>query len=281
MFAAGIVLYNADSGRLHENITSIIDQVDSLILIDNGSGNIDEIEKKYKTYSKICLKKLGENKGIAVALNEMIKEAMALGCEWLLTLDQDSVCRPNLIDCYKKYIDIPKVAMMSCKMVDRNYQLEEEDAFEEDYIEINQCITSGCFMNLKAAREVGYFDEKMFIDYVDFDMCAMLREKGYIIILCNFEGLLHELGRGELRRFIFKKHLITNHSPIRRYYYTRNVIYYVKKHKKYISRKRKWKELYGGIFYDIAVIILYEKEKIPKLKNSFKGIKDGIKMKIS
>lgn len=280
MIAAGIVLYNADLERLHENIMSVKNQVDILILIDNGSKNIDVIQEKYDKYDTIHLKKLGENKGIAVALNEMSRIALSMGCEWILTLDQDSVCSANLIACYMNYINVPKIAMMSCKMKDRNYCLEKQEHFYNEYVEIEQCITSGCFMNLKAAQDVGFFDEKMFIDYVDFDMCAMLKRKGYCIILCNFDGLLHELGRGELRRFIFKKHLITNHSPIRRYYYMRNVIYYTKKHKEYISLKRKWKELYGSIFYDIAVIVLYEKDKVSKLQHAFKGICDGIKMQV-
>ena len=53
MTAAGIVLYNPDVERLHENINGIINQVDALILIDNGSDNIKEIENKYNDTEKI------------------------------------------------------------------------------------------------------------------------------------------------------------------------------------------------------------------------------------
>lgn len=279
MTAAGIVLYNADVERLRENINGIINQVDTLILIDNGSNNIEEIEKEYDFNEKIYIKRLGENKGIAKALNEIVIKADELGAEWVLTLDQDSVCQPGIIECYEKYTGLPDVAMMSCKMTDRNYSLGEEKV-EEEYVEVGQCITSGCYMNISAAKKVGMFDEKMFIDYVDFDMCSTFTENGYKIILCNFNGLLHELGEGEVRRFLFKKIVLTKHSPIRRYYYVRNVIYYVKKHKKHISRRRKWTKLYGSIFYDIAVIVLYEDNKKAKLKQAFRGLKDGIKMKV-
>lgn len=279
MTAAGIVLYNPEVERLHENINGIINQVEALILIDNGSDNIKEIENKYNDTEKIYIKKLGDNLGIAKALNEMVLKAEELGAKWILTLDQDSVCQPGIIECYEKYTNLPKVGMMSCKMTDRNYSLGEENV-EQEYVEIEQCITSGCYMKISAAKEVGMFDEKMFIDYVDFDMCSSFAEHGYKIILCNFNGLLHELGQGEIRRFFLKKIVLTNHSPIRRYYYMRNVIYYVKKHKKSISRKRKWTKLYGSIFYDLASIIIYEDNKKEKLKQCIRGIKDGIKMEV-
>lgn len=279
MICAGIVLFHPDLKRIEENINSIIDQVDLVVLVDNGSDNFEEVNKIYSNNEKILIHSLKKNMGIARALNIITKTAIDLKCEWVLTLDQDSICQEKLVECYMRYIDNPQIAMMSCKMKDRNYSLKHGDpVFDSEYIDIDQCITSGCFMRISAIERAGFFDEKMFIDYVDFDMCATLRELGYKIILCNYEGLLHELGKGEIRHFLWKEHLITNHSPIRRYYYSRNVIYYINKHKKYISVKKKWKELYGGIFYDIIVIILYESGKKSKLNSSFKGIKDGIIM---
>lgn len=37
---AGIVLYNPEIGRLQENIDAIYQQVDTVLLIENGSSNI-------------------------------------------------------------------------------------------------------------------------------------------------------------------------------------------------------------------------------------------------
>lgn len=64
-YIAGIVLYNPDLGRLKENIESICKQVDKVILIDNGSDNIREIEDLIKEYLNCILLKNGENMGIA------------------------------------------------------------------------------------------------------------------------------------------------------------------------------------------------------------------------
>ena len=72
-YIAGIVLYNPDLGRLKENIESICKQVDKVILIDNGSDNIREIEDLIKEYLNCILLKNGENMGIAYALNQILK----------------------------------------------------------------------------------------------------------------------------------------------------------------------------------------------------------------
>lgn len=91
-YIAGIVLYNPDLGRLKENIESICKQVDKVILIDNGSDNIREIEDLIKEYLNCILLKNGENMGIAYALNQILKYAYENDVKWFLTLDQDSVC---------------------------------------------------------------------------------------------------------------------------------------------------------------------------------------------
>ena len=50
--AAGIVTYNPDIKKLEKNIKSIFGQSDSIVICDNGSDNIVQVEKiafHYKT----------------------------------------------------------------------------------------------------------------------------------------------------------------------------------------------------------------------------------------
>ena len=42
---AGIVLFNPDIERLKQNAAAILPQVDCLLAVDNGSTNLEEIEK--------------------------------------------------------------------------------------------------------------------------------------------------------------------------------------------------------------------------------------------
>ena len=81
--AAGIVLYNPDINRLEENISAIAPQVSELILIDNGSKNIDEIAELTAKYDNITYVRNDDNYGIAKALDQIIDKADKLvrnGC---------------------------------------------------------------------------------------------------------------------------------------------------------------------------------------------------------
>ena len=99
---AGIVLFNPDIDRLKENVGAIFCQVDKVVFIENGSKKIDYIdnidcENGIFIYNK-------ENLGIAHALNQILDYAASNNYEWALTLDQDSVASPNLIQVFAKYV---------------------------------------------------------------------------------------------------------------------------------------------------------------------------------
>ena len=101
MILAGITLFNPDVARLEENISSIYGQVDRVICVDNGSDNIKSIEDcVLKNWKNITIIKNGKNEGIAKALNQMFEFAIEQQYEYVLTLDQDSVCPDNIIEEY-------------------------------------------------------------------------------------------------------------------------------------------------------------------------------------
>ena len=214
-YIAGIVLYNPDLGRLKENIESICKQVDKVILIDNGSDNIREIEDLIKEYLNCILLKNGENMGIAYALNQILKYAYENDVKWFLTLDQDSVCSRNLINTYSKYIEIPGVAIITSCIKDRNYELKDSFRENEEYRFVTYCITSGALMNTEICERCGGWDNKLFIDNVDGDICINLKKRGYKVLSLHYNGLLHEVGHGKNVKFLWKKDIVYNHPAMR------------------------------------------------------------------
>jgi len=70
-----------------------------------------------------------------------------------------------------------------------------------------------------------------------------------------------------------KKIRITNHSEMRDYYYARNSLYYLKKHRDYLLKKN----IYLKLFIKIVKILIFERRKISKLRAICLGIKDGLK----
>ena len=113
MILAGITLFNPDVARLEENISSIYGQVDRVICVDNGSDNIKNIEDcVLNNWKNITIIKNGKNEGIAKALNQMFEFAIEQQYEYVLTLDQDSVCPDNIIEEYNKYLDEHKLGSL-------------------------------------------------------------------------------------------------------------------------------------------------------------------------
>lgn len=273
---AGIVLYNPEINRLIENLNSIYNQVDSIIIIDNASKNIDKIKKILINYNNIKIIENDKNYGIAKALNQIMKYAIENNAKWALTLDQDSVCNDGLIENYKKNLHFNNIGILTCNIIDRNFK--EYNNQEKNWRSkcVKYCITSASLVNIEAYKECGGFDEKMFIDKVDFDICLSMQERNYKILKINFNGLLHEVGRGKNVSFMGKKYIVYNHSYLRKYYIARNAVYMARKHKETLSLSREIiREL-----RDMLLVILYEDKKIIKTIFSIKGLIEGFFIKV-
>jgi len=283
---AGIVLYNPELQRLEENICALLKQVDEIVLMDNHSVNEDEIRGLSEKYNKIVWIRLDQNYGIAYALNEIMLYASKESINWVLTMDQDSIANEKLVEMYYRYIHVPDVMMMTCKICDRNTDGDTNfDGVEEtlEYRNVNKCITSGCFTNVKKSGEIGGFDNKLFIDYVDYELCIRCIQSGYSIIEIDYPGLLHEVGKAK-RVQLFGRNLkvagkyfdVYNEIPLRVYYFFRNTTYIVRKY----GRDAKGYTSVLHIIWRAFLVICYEKPKWLKFQMICKGVRDGFRMPI-
>ena len=227
-FLAGIVLYNPDINRLKDNIDAIYTQVEAVLFINNGSKNLDEVKSLLDAYPNMVTIDNGENLGIATALKEIMEYGIQNAYDWVLTLDQDSVCQPGLIQTYADLCGLDKAGILTCNIVDRNFSVPNGFKPEEKYREVQQCITSASLISTKAYLQTDGFDEKLFIDSVDFDICINMRMHGFKIYKINFDGILHEVGHGRNVKLLLKDYVSYNHSPFRQYYMARNHKYLVK-----------------------------------------------------
>lgn len=282
---ACIVTYNPSIDILKKNIENILIQTNNVVIIDNNSNNkvelfelINNINARYHAY-RIELIQNDDNNGIAQALNQGLSYSKANNYEWILTLDQDSICDKNMIKVMKNYclkINNSKIGIISPNVIDENKGGPVEVMNNEvEYPTV--AITSGSLINVKIGIKIGGFLEKLFIDYVDHEFCLRLRLKGYEIIKLKDAKIYHTLGDIKVKSILGLKLTTTNHSALRRYYYFRNSIYV---HKKYYKYYRRWCN--KDIMRELRVlvgIVLFEKDKINKLKNIYMGINDGLKSK--
>ena len=272
MYCAGIVTYNPDITRLVENINAIYNQVDNVIIVDNNSKNIAEIEQIVLNYLHICLIKSKCNEGIATALNKMMKKAKELHYTWCLTLDQDSIVPENIIEDFSKYVNID-VGIIS-PLID--YHNNEDLKLSNTFDKIDRCITSASLTNVNAWEKIGGFDDKMFIDYVDYDFCKRLKMNNYSILRSNAVIINHSLGNVEKKHFLKKEISIYNHIYMRTFYFSRNYIYYIRKNCTVKEGLMEIKYTYRWFL----IKIIFEKHRLKKLHVILKGFYNGFKMKI-
>lgn len=268
---AGIVLYNPEIERLKENIDAVYKQVDAVWCIDNGSDNTLKIDDILKSYPNVSIIYNHENKGIAYALNQLLSIAIEKDFNYLLTLDQDSVVESDYV---RKILDFyidNDVALISPNILDihdRDGLLLEKDGIKL----VSDCITSGTIMNIDVCKEIGWFDERMFIDYVDFEYCYRVVDSGYKIIRNNNVTLSHQLGNGKVVKLLGKGVMVANHNCKRHYYLVRNCVYLMKKYP-----TRRWL-LARRIIREVIIVIMYEEYKIRKFKTCLEGLVAGMIM---
>jgi len=278
---AGIILYNPDIKRLTQCIEAIEHQVASLVLVDNASDNISEVEEILAGSSFVLIKN-DSNHGIAYALNQLVAHASDNGFEWIVTLDQDSICCESLVSKQLAAIENQeKIAMASPVIIDRGIsELEEKNDEKLPEIEdVTFCITSGCLTNVSAVQSIGGFNEWLFIDEVDREVSLRLLRAGYRLVRVNTVELQHEYGlKTVTRRILWKKVVYRNYSPFHVYYQTRNLVYMLRKYgSEYVPVPfLRWFRM----FFATCLKLIFEPDRLRRLKAFKKGLTEGLAVKI-
>ena len=159
--AGVVILYNPDV-KVLKNVQTYIDEIDILYVIDNSDVLNNNVVEALKKMDKIRYIQFNENKGIAYPLNFILSNVRDY--EFLLTMDQDSCFKPNMMKKYKEHILIwaekdPSIAVFAADNTglihSKLYQFEES------------VMTSGNVIKTSIAKSVGGFREELFIDEVE------------------------------------------------------------------------------------------------------------------
>lgn len=284
--AAGITVYEPDIERLKENVAAVLCQTDKVYIVDNASSDIGEFKAGIRDNERIVLIENDKNEGVAKALNQMCEAAVNDGFGWIILLDQDSLPQEDMISKFSRYIDFENVAIITPRYVDDNEPQVISSESLPEYELVDRCDTSASLVNLDVYRQVGGFDEDMFIDYVDFDYCTAVIKLGYSILRDNEAILRHRLGLAQEITFFMplgrifgikklQKPMFTyNHSPLRTYYFVRNAKYYRYKHRDVVDKGLERKT----VFRWMVLKLMFEKQRFKKLRAAIRGNRDAKKM---
>ncbi|MBT1070964.1 glycosyltransferase [Pelotalea chapellei] len=273
------------------SIRTISLELDYMFVVDNTEGGASFLLSDNLPENIFVLVNNNEG-GIAGALNVGIKAAIKkLGDCFIFLLDQDS-CLPALfferqysfamenkkMVVAPKYIDINSKTFGNytklCKWRIENINGETMSLpFETTF-----AITSGTMIFSSLFEKIGLFREDYFIDHVDSEFCIRLHRSGHMILINPDVVFEHAIGKRKLKIFLRIKFKPNFHSPLRRYYAVRNGIFMVRHHFKCFPSILWLLILRMG--YEYMGIILFENDKLMKLKALFLGLIDGILPKV-
>lgn len=290
--AAIIVLYNPNIELLIKQFESVCNQVEDVIYVDNASSNYDDfitaIGNNRKKHN-IHIIKNDINMGLGYAHNQGIQEAKKIDAFAVLVLDHDSVLKPNFV--YELTNSI-KILYKSGVKVAAVGPIYINESTEEQYpitsyvgpfikrlkpsklpVEASVLISSGSLIPIDVLHQVGGMNEDLFIDYIDIEWSFRARSKGYKLYAIPSAIMNHQIGDNRISIF---GRMVSIHSPLRRYYLSRNSIYMLKC--PYVSVGYKLRELTFNALR-MLVFALISDNRMLYIKYSLKGVFDGIKGK--
>jgi rhamnosyltransferase len=261
-----------------DNLPKILRQVDGMIVVDNGSNDksLDALRSMRKSV-EFQLIENGDNLGIAAALNCGICWARRNGYNWVILFDQDSEITDGFVSqMFASWQDHPeraRIASMHPTHIETHTGIATIVHRAADGGPVKS-ITSGALMPMWIFAQIGLFETDYFIDEVDSEFCYRIRAAGYLIADSTQARLLHKVGDSrEIRIFGFRCRP-TNHSPMRRYYMSRNRIAV---YRKYIHVFPSWiVHSMNASFRETVKCFLTEKNRPRKFLNFLLGTWDGL-----
>lgn len=264
---AVVVSFN-DGAALIKTVNALVSQVDKVVIVDNGSSPetlycIAELE----TTLGITPIYLHENIGIGGALNIGVSIARKEHFDWILTMDQDSVAAPQMVSEMFMSAETCQDAAVICPLLvaDGVEKVNKDKA-------VTSAITSGNLVKVSCLQFVGDYNERYFIDSVDFEFSLRIRNAGYKIVKCGSANLHHRLGETRVVSMMEYKYHYILHSPLRRYYMYRNHMYLVSgfwSRNPVFLMKKTIIAIYG-----IVEITIFDPQRWANLKMMGRGVAD-------
>jgi rhamnosyltransferase len=275
-----VVTYFPDAS-LADRFSALVKLLPKWLIVDNASPEAARQQLRVLASGSVELIENPENLGVATALNQAARRALALGFDWLLTFDQDSEpasgLLDGLIDAYRSDEGHERIGILGSNFWVPGTGLPFFDCGGSKAKTLAQptVITSGSLVSLRAFSQIGPFRDDLFIDGVDSEFCLRLRAHGFRVAATCEPLMRHSLGELRIHRVLWKQPRITHHSALRRYYMTRNAIVIAKE---YGRREREW----VGISIKVIVVgllgaVLFETNKIRKVGATLLGMLDALR----
>jgi rhamnosyltransferase len=248
MIIAIVVSYNPEAAKFVPLLERLLVQLERAIIVDNSArdnnGALEQIMQAGLPLERLSLCRIGENQGIASALNIGIAAALDEGADFVLLSDQDSLPAEDMVSHLRNAHDRLTEAGVSVGAIGptftdqhtgytypfqthvagRFFYSHQAPTAKQPDVEALTLITSGTLIPGHVLRDVGPMREDFFIDHVDIEWSHRARSKGYKLYGAGQAKMLQSMGEENLRVWYFGWRLESSYRPLRIYYRIRNYI---------------------------------------------------------
>lgn len=214
-----------------ENIRCLAGQADLVYILDNSA------EKQGALFSccgeNLRYRWFGENRGLSRAFNDVLKDERIPWREedFVLFFDQDSRIDPGHVEKLVSLYDCARRAGHPIGCLGPAYFNTSSGAVEmprqrrtlmSGIYGVSGIITSSMLSTYGCLKQAGFWNEDVFLDLADWDLCWRLQDAGLLCCLTDAVTLHHSVGRGERKLGPIR---LREGEPFREYYQIRDSLY--------------------------------------------------------
>ena len=291
---AVVVAYRPKADELSALLTALSPQVAHIHVVDNTPAVDAGTEQLLGAlrFGNASLLRLGENLGIAKALNVGIAAAKAAGATHVLLSDQDSEPAHDMVDrllaaCASLSAQGERVGAIGPVFTDRHtgttfpFQAAIPGKFfyghvhpgpERPAVETMSLITSGTLVPMRVLQAVGGMREDLFIDKVDIEWCHRARAAGWKLFGAGDARMFQRMGDADLHVWFLGWRRESAYPPLRLYYQSRNYVALAKQP----GIQWRWKVRSG--WYTLGVVysqVVFGRQRLQALRMAVRGFVDG------
>lgn len=270
-----VTLYNP-SEKEFNNCRILSQQVDTVILCDNSQESHETVFQNEKNI--IYITKY-ENLGLGAAFNVALKNDTYgwKDDDLIIFFDQDSQIGEGYIqalqDEYRKIETlIPNLGCLGPVFYNtsngRTERPRQKKNITDETYEVSNTITSSLMMRYGNLKRIDFWNEKVFLDLADWDLCWRMQKAGMVCCMTEKVVLHHSVGNGEKKVGPIKLRV---GQPFREYYQTRDALYLLQEN--YVPLKMRLR-LIANVTIRPVVHYLMLDDKKSRMKFIRRGIND-------
>lgn len=276
---AGVVLAFRPDSSILSNIARLREQVGRVYVVNNSPDDegTAQVLDALSSDSGVVVVDQVKNVGVAAGFNAGMRRALADDFEYVWIFDQDSTVADGMLKQLKRAFsewDSPVAMAGPALRAEETGFLYDADR-GEGIGELQTLISSGALFSREALEKIGLHDERLFIDYVDHDISLRARAAGFAVVKVFDTVLDHRFGASTPATFFGRRVYLSNYSPMRQYYMTRNRVIMIRR---YGIGRWFWEDAAYASKSWIKVL-LCERDRGSKIGAAVRGAIDGIRFR--